>query len=179
MTGFNGFTDLDGFNTYAQLINENGAISLVHDGHKFIRDRIENGRGYWRCRSSFRFNCKARMVTKSMENGHTMLKVRHGVHDHIVKKIVKRGRRKAKLKQSNVMALKKNVRAKKRLLSKTFAIPTKLPKLVPKPTLKVPKMEPKTEIVADMAKYDGGENVENYSSATVDDPENDIVDILD
>lgn len=171
MAGFSGFSDLNGFNSYAQLISENGAISLVHDGHRFIRDRVENGRGYWRCRNSFRFNCKARMVTKLMENGSTMLKVRHGEHDHTVQKI--KGRKKSKLKHRNLLALKKNIRAKKRLPSKTFAIPTKLPKLVPKPTLKVQEIEHKTDIAKN------GESGESHSPVIVDDAENDIVDILD
>lgn len=177
MIEFNGFSDLNGFDTYAQLINENGIISLVHNGHKFIRDRIENGRSYWRCRNSFRYNCKARMVTKLLENGHTMLKVRHGEHDHTVKKLVKRGRKQVKLKQRSSLAFNRNIRARKRLPSKTFPVISKLPQLVPKPAQKVHKTEPKAESTPEIAKNDG--NVENYSPATADDPENDIVDILD
>lgn len=168
---------MNGFDSYAQLIDENGTISLVHNGHKFIRDRVENGRSYWRCRNSFRYNCKARMVTKLMENGYTMLKVRHGEHDHTVKKVAKMRRKEIKTKQRNLLPFNRNIRARKRLPSNTFAIITKLPQLVPKPTQKVHELEPKAEITGGIAKSDG--NVENYSPATVDDPENDIVDILD
>lgn len=177
MIEFNGFSDFNGFNTFAQLIDENGIISLVHNGHKFIRDRVDNGRGYWRCRNSFRYNCKARMVTKSTANGHTMLKVRHGEHDHTVKKVANPRRKEMRLKQRNLLALNRNIRARKRLPSNTFAIMKKLPQLVPKPKLEVHKMEPKTESTAGIAKSD--ESDENYNPPTVDDPENDIVDILD
>lgn len=156
------------------MVNENGAISLVHNGHKFIRDRVENNRSYWRCRNSFRFNCKARMVTKLMENGFEMLKIRNGLHDHTAKKSRKKGRKKSKLNTRNLSALNRNIKAAKRL--SPFTIPKKLPKLVPKPKLNEHKKEPKAEIIADVT---NDENVENSSPAIVDDPENDIVDILD
>lgn len=171
MAGFNRFSDLNGFDSYAQLINENGAISLVHNGHKFIRDRVENGRNYWRCRKSFRFNCKSRMVTKLMENGKTLLKVRHGEHDHTVEKVTKRKRKQAKSKQRKLSPVNRNVKTGKRLPSKTFATPTKLPKLIPRPMLKT---EPNVDI-DDTATTD--ENFENYSPLMMSDPENDIVDI--
>lgn len=175
MIGFNGFSNLNGFNSLAQLITENGAISLVHNGHKFIRDRVENERSYWRCRKSFLFNCKARMVTKLMENGYEWVKVRNGTHDHTIKKIKKKGHKKSKLKQRNSSNLIRNTTAAKRL--PPLAMPRKLPKLVPKPKLKVRNEEPKAEIIADAA---NDENVDkNYSPTVAGDIENDIVDILD
>lgn len=176
MTELNGFSDLNGFATYAQLISESGSVSLVHNGHKFIRDRVENVRSYWRCRNSFRYNCKARMVTKLMENGQTMMKVRHGEHDHTVKKVAKNARKQLQSKPHNLLAFNRNMRVRKRLLSKTFTKLTKLPELIPKSTLIVHEIEPKAEITADTAKND--ENVGIYSPVIVDDPENDIVEVL-
>lgn len=142
------------FDSIAQIVEENGAVSLVHDGHKFICDRNENGRRYWRCRKSFRFNCKARTVSKVMPNGSEMMKIRTGEHDHTER--TKNRHKKSKLK----------------------IIKPKLPKLTP-----IPKVELNTQknelSVESGASGTNGENPEKYSPSTVDDAENDIVDILD
>lgn len=165
--GLKGLTDLNGFDTFAEIIVENGATSLVHNNHKFIRDRVENERSYWRCRNSFRFNCKARMVTKTI-NGYELMKIRNGHHDHTAKKITKNGRKKSKLKQRNPTIL-----AKRRI---PIAIPSKLPKLVPKPTLTIKEERSKAETTFSIG---SAENIANNSPITVDDAENLIVDILD
>lgn len=165
---------MNGFDSFAQIINESGAISLVHNGHKFIRDRVENDRSYWRCRSSFRFNCKARVVTKLMENGYEMMKIRNGEHDHTGQKVSKKSRKKSKLKPRISSTGTKSAEVERSL---PFAVPTKLPTLVPKPEFKSQKSEPNVENTETFAKI--GENTENGGPSAVVDPEIDIVDILD
>lgn len=54
----------------------------MHEGQFFFSDG-HNGKGrrYWRCRKSKRFNCKARMVTNTID-GYEMMKVQNGNHSH-------------------------------------------------------------------------------------------------
>lgn len=77
------------FTTAAKLGVENGRICLIHDGHKFIRyGRNENTR-YWRCRQSFKYQCKARLLTRRM-NGCEMLKIQNDQHDHQLLRVMKK-----------------------------------------------------------------------------------------
>lgn len=77
------------FTTAAKLRVENGRICLVHDGFKFIRyGRNENTR-YWRCKLSFKYQCKARLLTRRM-NGCEMLKIQNDQHDHNSLRVLKK-----------------------------------------------------------------------------------------
>lgn len=69
------------FTMAARLEVENGRISLVHDGNKFIRYGSNENTRYWRCRQSFKYECKARILTK-LVNGREMLQIRNDAHDH-------------------------------------------------------------------------------------------------
>lgn len=153
---FNGFADFNEFDTFAELIIENGAISLIHEQHRFIRDRIENGRSYWRCRDSFRSNCKSRVVTRTI-NGIEMMKIRNEVHDHSVAK-----KRKIRSKRIKPKAVTKNVPS---------SMIREMPELTP---MTVPK-------VTNVPNEENARNIEDDSNAnnnaTYED--NEIIDILD
>ncbi|XP_055304399.1 modifier of mdg4-like isoform X3 [Sitodiplosis mosellana] len=149
----------DGFNEFAELIIENGTISLIQDSHKFIRDRVDNDRSYWRCRHSFKYECKARVVTKSV-NGYEMMKIRMAEHNHTEIKKPKKGPKKKKggKSRSKASTVPRLIRPKLTNQAQLRLTP-KMPKLTPKTT---PKLTPKTENVPPN-----------------DDAENMIVDILD
>lgn len=155
-TDFIGFVDCKDFDAYAELIIENGTISLIHEQHKFIRDRVENDRSYWRCRDSFRFNCKSRVVTRQI-NGIEMMKIRNGVHDHSVAK-----KRKMKSKRVKPNAVNKTAPS---------SITRKMPELTP---MTVPK-------VREVPNEENAQEIE-HDSKTNNNPtyeDNEIIDILD
>lgn len=72
------FTD---YATAARLEVLNGRIYLVHDGHKFIRYGSSENTRFWRCQQSFRYECKARILTKLL-GGREMMKVQIQSHEH-------------------------------------------------------------------------------------------------
>lgn len=150
------------------MIMENGAISLVHGGYKFIRDRVDNDRSYWRCRHSFKYNCKSRVVTKRI-NGYDMLKIRNAEHNHTdIKKPVKGKKKALKLKQ--IKKKKNNSTIMTRIIRPQLSVSKVVPQssaniIPPMPKLK-PKPLPKQIIV-------------DETNVRSDDAENMIVDILD
>lgn len=132
---------------------ENGAISLIHSEHRFIRDRVDNSRSYWRCRHSFKFNCKARVVT-TVVNGYEMMKIRNAEHNHTeIKKSRKGKKRMYRTKKTN--AIPRLIRPHLSHQSLPPLMPSRMPKLTPK---SIPKVE---------------------LNPPNDDTENIIVDILD
>lgn len=152
--GFQGFNDSNGFDAFAELIIENGTISLIQNNHRFIRDRADNDRSYWRCRHSFKFNCKARVVT-TVINGYEMMKIRNAEHNHT--EIKRKKGKKKKLKQQTAKPKIEPTVIRPMLSSDNM--PPPLIRLMPKLT---PKTVPKVE-----------------KSPADDDTENSIVDILD
>lgn len=137
------------------MIIENGTISLVHSEHKFIRDRIDNDRSYWRCRHSFKFNCKARVVTK-LVNGYEMLKIRNADHNHTEIKKIKKRKKTAKL------------RCKSKLVPRLIRPQLSTQALLKFTTKTMPKLIPKTI-----------PRIENIPRNDDNDNENAFVDILD
>lgn len=69
------------FTVAARLEIENGRIRLVHKGNKFIRYGSNENTRYWRCRQSFKYECKARILTK-LVNGREMLQIQNDTHNH-------------------------------------------------------------------------------------------------
>lgn len=119
------------------------------------------------------------MVTKVLDNGCEMMKIRNGEHDHTVVKDTKNKLKRSKLNQRKSTYLMKFA-AGRRTKPRTspLLMSAKLPKLIPKPVLKIQNCEPKPDYTA----FDTNrENDENHgpSAVTADDAENDIVDILD
>lgn len=112
-----------GFDKFAELVIEDGKMSLIHEGHKFIRDRLDRGRSYWRCRRS---KCKARMVSKLI-NGYEMMKVRNNQHNHL-NEMNPRARKKVIFK-----SLMKSRKVRRNVVHKT------MPSLVSRP---MPKLTP-------------------------------------
>lgn len=67
----------------ASLQCENDRIYLVHKGEKFFRYG-KNGMGdkrYWRCCCSFKYECKARIMTKKIR-GREMMQIQCDEHNH-------------------------------------------------------------------------------------------------
>lgn len=120
-----------GFNSFAELVIERGAISLIHSSYKFIRDRVDKGRSYWRCRHSFKYNCKARVVTKLI-NGYEMMKVRNGEHNHAEIRKPKKAKRKMSKAKKKATAAPRVIRPNFDLMNLPPLIPSHLPKLTPK-----------------------------------------------
>lgn len=103
---------------------------MIHSSFKFIRDRVDKGRNYWRCRHSFKYNCKARVVTKLI-NGYEMMKIRNGEHDHSeIRKPKKVKRRVVKMKKKSVVP--RLIKPNPVLLNLPPLIPSRMPKLTPK-----------------------------------------------
>ncbi|XP_031625128.1 modifier of mdg4-like isoform X3 [Contarinia nasturtii] len=166
--------EAQGFDLNAELIIENGTISLIQNGHRFIRDRVDNDRNYWRCRNSFKFNCKARVVTKVF-NGIEMMKIRYADHNHTEIKKVKRKRRGAKQK------IKAKRTAVPKLIQPQFnyqMLPPLTPKLMPK---LIPKTIPKIENATAINRFENAmaHNGTESVMPNNEDNENIIVDILD
>lgn len=154
--GFQGFNDPNEFDAFAELIIENGTISLIHNNHRFIRDRADNDRSYWRCRHSFKFNCKARVVT-TVKNGYEMMKIRNAEHNHT--EIKRKKGRKKKLKQQT----------RKSKIMPTIIRPMLSSDNIPPPLIRLmPKLTPKTPALPEVNK-----------SPPDNDTENTIVDIID
>lgn len=61
---------------------ENGRIFLIHDGYKFIKYGCGQKTRYWKCRQSFKYECKAKIATEIVK-GREMLHIQCGSHDHI------------------------------------------------------------------------------------------------
>lgn len=77
------------YSTAAKMGVVNGRICLIHNGHKFIRYGSNENTRYWRCRQSFKYQCKARLLTRHM-NGCEMLKIENDQHDHIALRVLKK-----------------------------------------------------------------------------------------
>lgn len=158
-----------GFVEYAEMIVENGATSLVHSNFKFIRDRVDTDRSYWRCRHSFKYNCKARVVTK-MVNGYEMVKIRNAEHNHTDIKTLKGKKRSFKVTQKRKP---KHVPSKPKFAARIIR-PQLTSKVVPQLSANVipqmPKLKPKP-VARDIDK--------DENNVPKDDAENVIVDILD
>lgn len=73
----------------AQFRLENGRMTLIHDGHKFIRYGSNENTRYWRCRQSFKYLCKARILTKLI-NGRELIEIQNEKHDHILLRFIKK-----------------------------------------------------------------------------------------
>lgn len=158
-----------GFVEYAEMVIENGTTSLIHSQHKFIRDRIDNDRSYWRCRHSFKYNCKARVVTK-LVNGYEMLKVRNAEHNHTdIKKPTKSKKKAMKLKQKKTKP-KSNFIARIMRPQLATTCSTTVPQLSTINIPQMPKLKPKP--IPKVIPSDGNDSP-NY------DAENALVNILD
>lgn len=63
-------------------------MSLIYNGQKFIRYGSNENTRYWRCRQSFKYQCKARLLTK-LVNGREMIKIQNDQHDHNLLRVIK------------------------------------------------------------------------------------------
>lgn len=54
---------------------------LVHDGHRYNRNRATNDKTYWRCAYYHKYKCLARATT-IIVNGYEMAKINIKNHNH-------------------------------------------------------------------------------------------------